>query len=136
MSQSEQMKDDGPRSFAVFIQSLGQGDVNAELSRELHNLGKACKKEADNRGEEVVGTLTLKLKIKADPRDTAYITWDIAAVPPKPKRIGAALWINRHGNFVQSDPKQPELFPREVKPKHNHSDVEDVVDAGGGVKEV
>jgi hypothetical protein len=128
-------KEEGPRSFAVFIQGLAQGDANQELSNELHQLGIAMQKEADERGEEVTGSLVLTLRAKAEPRGIAHFNWKVKRTDPEKKRIGGAVWFSRGGNFVDADPRQPELFPREVKNKPY-----DVVDVAGNpindVKEV
>jgi hypothetical protein len=108
-------KEEGPRSFAVFVQGLAEGDCNAEMSRELQRLGQVMKREAEARGEEVPGAITLTIKGKADPRGTVHFLWDVKVTEPKPKRVGGAMWISRDGNFVSEDPRQKELFPREVK---------------------
>lgn len=105
----------GPRSFAVFLQQLGDGDLNTELSEELYRLGNALQNESLARSDAVVGGLTLKLKAKCDPRGVVHFTWDVKMDRPKPKRIGASVWVNKSGNFVHDNPKQASLFPREVK---------------------
>lgn len=112
MSETKQA---GPRSFAVFVQQLGDGDLNAELSDQLHQLGAALQEESRARSDAVVGGLTFKLKAKCDPRGVVHFTWDVKMERPKPKRCGASVWVNREGNFVHDNPKQASLFPREVK---------------------
>lgn len=104
----------GPRSFAVFVQQLGDGDLNSELSEELHKLGNALQDESLARSEVVGGALTLKLKAKCDPRGVVQFVWDVKMEPPKPKRCGASVWVDKHGHFVHDNPKQKTLFPREV----------------------
>ena len=108
-------KQTGPRSFAVFVQQLGDGDLNTELSEELYKLGNALQHESLARSDAVVGGLTLKLKAKCDPRGVVHFTWDVKMDRPKPKRVGASVWVNKQGNFVHDNPKQAALFPREVK---------------------
>jgi len=105
----------GARSFAVFLQQLGDGDLNTELSEELYRLGNALQNESLARTDAVVGALTLKLKAKCDPRGVVHFTWDVKMDRPKPKRIGASVWVNKAGNFVHDNPRQAALFPREVK---------------------
>jgi hypothetical protein len=104
----------GPRSFAVFVQQLGDGDLNSELSAAFHKLGRALQEESLARSELVGGTLALKLKAKCDPRGIVQFTWDVKVEPPKPKRVGASVWVDRHGRFVHENPRQKPLFPREV----------------------
>lgn len=104
-----------PRSFAVFLQQLGDGDLNTELSELLHRLGVRLQDESLTRNGEVSGTLTLKIKVKCDPRGLAHFTWETKMEPPKPKRCGASVWVNKQGNFVHENPRQPTLFPREVR---------------------
>lgn len=111
----ETKKEKAPRSFAVFVQQLGDGDLNTELSDELFKLGNALQDESLARNDDVTGALTLKLKAKCDPRGVVHFVWDVKMEPPKPKRCGASVWVNKHGNFVHENPKQKELFPREIK---------------------
>lgn len=127
MTTTTTTKDEGPRSFAVFIQALAEGDANAELSQELHRLGKILRKEADHRGEEVSGAMTVVFRVTADPRGTAHFKWSVKLKEPEKKRVGAAMWTTRAGNFVNADPRQPELFPREVRTPKPY----DVVDVDG-----
>lgn len=108
-------KQTGARSFAVFVRELGDGDMNSELSEELYKLGNTLQDESLARNDEVSGSLTLKLKAKCDPRGVVHFVWDVKMEPPKPKRCGASVWVNKAGNFVHENPKQKELFPREIK---------------------
>lgn len=104
-----------PRSFAVFVQQIGDGDLNAEASEEFHKLALAVQAEALARQDAASGSLTIKIKVKGDPRNVAHFTWDVKADPPKKKRCGASAWVNKQGHVVFENPRQPSLFPREVK---------------------
>lgn len=98
----------------MFVQQLGDGDLNNELSEAFHKLGTALQAESLARNEAVGGTLGIKLKARCDPRGVVQFTWDVKMEPPKPKRVGASVWVDRHGRFVHENPRQKVLFPREV----------------------
>jgi len=125
-------KAEGARSFAVLLQTIGEGDLNRELSAEMHKLGNILQEESLKREEAVVGKLTMKMAVKVDPRGVAHFIWDVTSTPPKPKRCGAAMFVNKEGNFVYENPRQQALFPREVKGRREEArEVIDVPPTGG-----
>jgi hypothetical protein len=105
----------GARSFATFFSLLGEGDANDEASEALFLLGQALQDEALKRNAQIKGSLTLKLDITCDPRGVVGVSWDVARKDPKPQRIAAALWVDKNGNLVHENPRQQNLFPREVR---------------------
>lgn len=108
-------KPEGPRAFARFIEQLGEGDVHAELSEELYQLGKTLLAQSRARDTNVKGTLILKLKFDANPKGLVDIEHSIDVKVPKPKRAGAAMWLTKGGNLSPENQRQP-LLPgiREV----------------------
>lgn len=108
-------KQEGPRSFARFLEQLGDGDVHQELSDELYELGRQLLTQARARLQEVKGTLTLKLKFKADPKGVVDIDHVVEVKVPKPKRAAATMFLTKGGNLSVENPRQP-LLPgiREV----------------------
>lgn len=107
--------EEGPRAFARFIEQLGDGDVHSELSEELYELGRQLLAQSRARMMDVKGTLTLKLKFKADPHGVVDIEHAIEAKVPKPKRARSTMWLTQGGNLAADNQRQP-LLPgiREV----------------------
>lgn len=108
-------KPEGPRAFARFIEALSEGDVHAELSNELHELGVKLRSTARNRMTTVKGSLVLKLKFAADEKGVVDIEHVIETKVPKPKAAKAMMWLTPGGNMSAENPRQP-LLPgiREV----------------------
>ena len=103
-------KEEGPRSFIVFIRNLAGGDAESILSYELHELGKRLQEEAHARGDKVKGTLTLALGFIADPKGMVEIGWQVTAAPPKPRRPTGMFWFTKGGNLSPEIPRQTK-FP-------------------------
>lgn len=111
----KQEKEEGPRSFARFIEQVGDGVAHAELSEELHKLTSFLQDEAVNRSSKARGTLLIKLGFEVMPNGVATIRYDIDAKRPKAQRNEAVAWVTpKGGNLVFENPKQVKLFPREV----------------------
>jgi hypothetical protein len=107
---------EGPRSFAVWIGNLGDGEANAELSEELQKLGAALTDEAYRCNKVAKGKLTVTFTLQCDPRGVGNVAWDVNGKPPKKSRAAQAMWINKHGNWVHENPRQQSLPGiREVK---------------------
>jgi hypothetical protein len=99
-------KEEGPRSFAVFLRKLGQGEAESSLSYELHELGKRLQEEAHARNEKVKGTLTLSLAFEAEPEEELVkVAYDVKAKPPKPRRAKGYFWLTKGGNLSTEQPK-------------------------------
>lgn len=112
---STQQATKGPRSFAVFVRQLAEGDLENELSEELHKLTSDMQDQALTREATVKGELGLKLNFAVDARGVVQVQWDVKAKPPKKRRTGASVWVNKDGNVVFENPKQLALGLREVK---------------------
>lgn len=110
-------KDEGPRAFARFIEALADGDAHDQLSNELHELGQRLLDESLKRDVAVTGELTLKLKLKADPKGMVGIAYDIKRKDPARRTSAAVMWLTGGGNLSPTNPKQPDLPGlREVPP--------------------
>ena len=115
-------KEEGPRSFAVFLRKLAAGEAESALSYEMHELGKKLKDEAEARSEKVKGSLTLTINFEAEPEDGLVMaTYDVKTKAPKPKRAKGYFWLTKGGNLASEQPKtkQGELpfgAPRDLAP--------------------
>jgi hypothetical protein len=103
-----------PRSFAVFLANLADGDANRELSEEWKKLSDELQKDSSNRNAVSKGKLNLKLSLQVDPRGVCTIGWDVETREPKPPRVGGVMWIDANGNMVHENPRQQKLPLREV----------------------
>lgn len=103
----------GPRSFAVFLARLGDGEANFELSEALHRLTDKLHDEALNAGK-AKGKLTLTLAFAVGKNGQVEIERDVKVAEPKPVRGKAVAWIDRKGNLVSENPRQAKLPLRPV----------------------
>lgn len=102
----EPPKEEGPRSFGVFLRKLAAGEAESALSYELHQLGIKLKDEAQTRGELVKGSLTLTLNFEAEPEDQLVkVAYEVKTKAPKPKRARGYFWLTQGGNLSSQQPK-------------------------------
>lgn len=111
----EQDPVEGPRSFAVFMRQLADGDAEREASAKLHELLAALREEAEAAGGAAKGGLTLKFDVKVDKLGQVTINYDVTPKYPKPSRPEARVWLNEGNNVIFENPRQAKLFPREVE---------------------
>lgn len=127
-------KDEGPRSFARFIESLADGAACSELSEELFGLSNKLQDESLARNTPVKGELTLKIKLAADPRGMVAIHYDVKRKDPVRPTSAGVMWLTKGGNLTAQNPKQLELGAlRQVKQREDVREVEH--DADGVVLE-
>lgn len=124
MGTNESPRHEGPRSFARFLEGLGDGDAVNELSEQLFELTGKLQDEALARGDKVAGMLTFKLAISADPRGNVGMVYDVEIKKPKPKRVPAIGWLTKGGNVTFEHPKQIKLPLREVSAGAESMDLE------------
>ena len=110
---AEKENDEGPRSFAVLLQGIGDGDLNAELSETLTDVNKNLAARADEFGK-AKGTLTLTLAIEIDRDGVVTLTPDVKTKLPKPARKNGRYWLTAGNNLSPENPKQTKLNLRKV----------------------
>lgn len=100
------------KSFAVTLQDLRDGRVNAELSKlfgDLINTVKATGKSGD---------ITLKLKVKPTGRgqdvDKIFIADAITVNMPKPDRGEDVFWLTEDNELSRNHPRQGNLELRDA----------------------
>jgi hypothetical protein len=104
----------GPRSFAVLLQQIADGECHTQLSEEFHTLVKATQKQAKARVAEVRGVLNLKVTVKVDEHDVVDLSYDITRKEPAPRRARSTFWVDKSGHIVAQNPKQIELGLKDV----------------------
>lgn len=107
-------KEEGARSFTRFIDQLAYGEVQGELSEDLHDLISTLQKDASMHQSKAKGALTLKLDIEVDDRGVATVKPLITVKKPKSRRSPATMWVTAGGNLTPQNPRQQELPLREV----------------------
>lgn len=121
MGRQDVIDDEGPRSFAVFIDQLADGRANEDLSVELMRLGQAIRRELDAE-RDAKGELNLKLKFKVSRNGIVAITYDIKLKEPPRLTMPGTNWLTDGGNFVGANPRQPTLPGiREVPPRRDEA---------------
>jgi hypothetical protein len=102
-------KEEGPRSFARFLELLADGAAHAQLSGELMELGKTLRAEAYHRDAAVRGELTLKIKFTAQAGGSVGIDYEIKSKVPPKRTAHGAMYLTDAGNLVADNPRQPNL---------------------------
>jgi len=111
---SKEMKLEGPRSFARFIENVGEGDFHQDASDGLFDLGNAIQNLALRTESKVKGKLILTVDMSCDARGVVGVTVDVQVKKPKVKKAAAQAWITKSGNVVFEHPRQTKLPLREV----------------------
>jgi hypothetical protein len=111
MADGEQVPpvDEGARSAARFIETLGQGQCVLDLSHELNKLGKELRDRWLDIGGGAKGEVTLKISGKIDGDGVVKMTYDVKSKLPVDRKPGSIFWVTPGGNFVTENPKQKEL---------------------------
>ena len=108
------MKDEkGPKAFTYVLEEIADGDAHREASDALQRLGQAMAAAAAATGK-AKGELTLTLKLSADKAGAVEVTYDVAIKEPKPARPKGVAWLDKAGNLVAENPRQPGLPLRSV----------------------
>jgi hypothetical protein len=100
---------EGPRSFARFIEALGQGDAHRQISDELFALGNSLQDESLARDVKVKGELTIKLKFVAHPNGMVATDYEVKRKDPTKSTTPGVMWLTKGGNLSSENVRQPEL---------------------------
>jgi hypothetical protein len=98
--------EEGPRSFAVFIQEISNGEIEAEAAVEQQKLLAALEDEASQRGAKVKGTLTLTITYEVDNKGNCSVSHAVEKKLPKKLRGGGVCWITKGSNYSLEPPKK------------------------------
>lgn len=106
-------KQEGPRSFARFLEQVCDGEAHTEASAKFHELVQKLEKEAEGRGR-ATGKITISLAVALDERGKADIAFDVSTKEPKKEHGKGVAWLTPGGNFTFSNPRQQKLPLRDV----------------------
>lgn len=104
---------EGTKHFANFVAEVCDGDMNAELSGELHNLIQQLRDAQNRDGGKSKGKLTLAISLNFDGKSLG-VAYDVTVKRPPKSRASGHCWITRGGNFSMKNPRQMELPIRDV----------------------
>lgn len=113
-NEQKEQQAEGPRSFAVTLQQLADGEAHGELTEALYELLDACTTKASQTNGSGSGELIFKLKIKVDARGQAGLAYEVNTKIPKEKRAPAHMWITAGGNLTPQNPRQQTLDLRSI----------------------
>ena len=120
---NDEKKEEGPRSFARFVEQVADGQCHNDLSQELHELLKVCGNDANARRDVSRGKLTLELSLKVDPEPgrVVGVVYSIKTKHPEKKRPAGLFWLTKGGNLTVENPRQQTLPLREVPAAKNEA---------------
>ena len=98
------------RSFSWVIQRIQGGDLHAQLTEQLNEIGNALRQYVEDYKGAPKAKLELKLDFKLD-KGVVEIIGTSKLTLPKTPAAGAIMWIDREGNFTEQHPNQMTLFP-------------------------
>ncbi len=136
MQEQEQKTEEGPRSFAILLNKLADGDAERDVSQELHKLLKELVHQATTQNREVKGSLELKLKFVADPRRTMKIGYDIKRTDPAKPRPSAVMFVTPGCNLTEDSPRQEQFPFRDVNQNKDQGPAKEAEGTTGEPKEV
>jgi hypothetical protein len=113
MTTTEKENEEGARSFALLLQGLGDGALNAELSETLHDMNTKLSAHAIDFSK-AKGTLTLAIEIEIDRDGVVTLRPDVKTKLPKPARKAGRYWLTPGNNLSPENPKQTKLNLKEV----------------------
>ena len=105
----ESKEEEGPRSFARFIELLADGEAHCELSETLQKLGIKLQEEAERTCQVAKGEIVLRLRFKVEDNGIAGVGYEIKVKEPEPARPGSVFWLTKGGNLTPENPRQQKL---------------------------
>ncbi len=91
------------RPFVATLRALRLGELDDELTSELHQLVEKC--QATGRA----GSITLTLSLKPGKGGQIEVIDDIKVKNPKPERGSSIMFATPEGNLQREDPRQGKL---------------------------
>lgn len=117
-------KTEGPRSFAVMLQQIGDGELHDDLGLRMQELVGNLRAFSERYQREGKGTLTLTLNVIAAGNGTIAVAGDVKVKTPTPKRAGSVFWPTAANNLTLENPRQQKLPLKEVpQPRRDVKDL-------------
>lgn len=98
------------RNFSQFIVMAEDGQLNADLSDALREIGQNLRDYVNAYGGKPTAGLTVKFKFKMDD-GVVDIRAEFATTLPKVNRARTIAWTTAAGDFSPQNPRQMTLFP-------------------------
>lgn len=100
-------------SFGFFLATIQNGDLHAELTKSLEDMGAGLNQHRQDYGGEPTGEISLKVKFKLTKGGFVEIAAEPNVKMPKAPKAGGLLFIDRDNKFTQDNPQQLNMgFPR------------------------
>lgn len=102
------------RGFSQFLSTIDNGNLHADLGRELQKL-IADMQDAAGGSLATKGKITLTLDLAFDPKNKTFeAAGDFTVKPPKERRGSSVLWSTAENFLTPLNPRQQDLFVRDV----------------------
>src|SRR5215469_12430435 len=88
-----------PRSFAWFLQQIGDGSLHHELTNELRAIAEAMNAYVEEYRGAPKAKLTITLDFKLD-KQAFEIAGSFKTTKPKAPAAGAVMWSDKSNNFT------------------------------------
>ena len=109
-SQQQQPRDpNATYSFSSFLGVVQDGQLHADLTKELRDLIGDLQNAYINQGGTPKGELTIKFGFKLEDGVTE-VTANFPATGPKPVRGKTIFWVTPDNILTQRNPKQTDIF--------------------------
>lgn len=97
------------RQFTDILRDIAGGQCADELTAKLAEVVEAV---SDTRK---VGSLSFSLKIRPNGDNSVTISEQIKAIVPEKARGDSVFFTTAGGDLLRTDPRQVDMFPKEVK---------------------
>lgn len=124
-------KDEGPRSAAVLLQHIDDGELHAELSETIQRVSSELVEIAEHASGKASGSITLTLKLAAKSNGTVAVSADVKSKTPKVVRPGSTFWLTDGGNLSPENPRQAKL---PLKPVEGPTAVRELADETANIR--
>lgn len=95
-------------TFDQFLFEHQSGDLNREITEQMHALTKALQARASESGE-ATGEISLKLSFKALNNGRVEICAEAKIKAPGPHKTKEIRWLDKNGRLAAEDPRQTVL---------------------------
>lgn len=97
------------RSFAQFLATLEDGQLNSELSHSLRELAKKMSDHCINYGSKAKGKINISIEMILE-KGVFDIRSKYKMTEPEAPRIRSIAWTDKNHNLVPNNPKQNDMF--------------------------
>lgn len=103
------------RSFGQFVAEAEDGQLHADLSRELEAIVAALDERIRAGASKAKGTLTLTLSFTLDNHDVCEVDAALKTKLPQAERARSIFWVTPENHLSRFNPRQQSLPLHDVK---------------------